>query len=149
MMRLIGAIAFLVFLGQPVVAGPDRLSFLVGSQHIGAEPGVFQDFNPGLFVTWERNVDWSLGAYWNSYGKVSIAGVVGFPLIRSAEGSVSLFAGLAWYPEDGRNYAIHAGDIVPLVGLQARYRNLFVQVVPSDGVHVDAIVSAGLTFSLK
>jgi hypothetical protein len=42
-----------------------------------------------------------------------------------------------------------ADDVIPLAGLQGRYKNLFVQVIPSDGVTADVIVTAGVTYAVK
>lgn len=131
-------------------AGPDRVSILGGSYHVDAKIA-FEQVNPGLFVTWEdrwMGLDYSVGLYRNSFGKASVAASAALPVVRWDEGELSLFAGAALYPGDGRFFAVHAGDVVPIGGLQVRHRNLFMQVIPSDGVYTDAIVSAGITFNL-
>ena len=40
------------------------------------------------------------------------------------------------------------GDAVPLAGVQTRYRNAFVQLIPAGGQSLDALVTFGLTFGL-
>ena len=129
-------------------AGPDRVSLLLGSGHIGAKME-FQETNPGLFLTWEGEwADFSVGAYRNSYGRGSFAAMLGVPVMSGNLGEVSLMAGVAYYPKDGRTFRIHAGDFVPLVGLQVVSGNFFLQALPGDGVVIDGLVAAGLTFSL-
>lgn len=130
-------------------AGPDRISILLGSEHVGAEPSLFEETNPGIFLTWEhQHLDASIGTYRNSYGKTSIAAVLDYPIYRADEFRFSAFAGLAYYPDNGRKFAVSIGDVVPLAGLQTRYKNAFLQVIPQDGRYVDAIVSFGVTFEL-
>ena len=53
-----------VFMGAEARAdGPDRLSFLLGSRHLGATEH-FEEFNPGVFADWLRpdGIGLSLGA---------------------------------------------------------------------------------------
>ncbi len=145
---MIRIILSLILLAVPVHAGPDRISFLLGSEHFGATSD-FQEFNPGAFFTWDRGNEYSLGAFYNSYADISVAGTVGWPVWRFDQGQVNLLTGIAWYPGDGRRFGVHVGDFVPLLGVQARYGNGFAQIIPSDGVAVDAIFAAGLTFELK
>lgn len=128
----------------PALAAPDRVSILLGSNHVGATDR-FEEVNPGIFLTW----DWlTVGAYRNSYGKASVAVTGALPLIKWKTGELSAFAGVALYPGDGRRFAVHAGDVVPVGGLQLRQGNMFMQVIPSDGKAVDAVVSFGMTFDL-
>lgn len=128
---------------SPAVSAPDRISILLGSNHVGAADR-FDEINPGVFLTW----DWlTVGAYHNSYGKTSVAITGALPLIKWETGELSAFAGMALYPGNGRRFAIHAGDVVPVGGLQLRQGNMFVQVIPSDGKSVDAVVSFGVSFS--
>lgn len=142
------AIAVAVLFASPSAAGPDRYSILMGSRHIGASG--YEEINPGVFATWERDpLHWSIGAYRNSYGRGSIAATAFLPVVKWANGDAGLFAGAALYPIDGRTVAIHFGDIVPIGGFQARHGNAFIQIMPSDGKPVDAIVSVGFTFSAK
>lgn len=131
-------------MATPALAAPDRVSILLGSNHVGATDR-FEEVNPGVFLTW----DWlTVGAYRNSYGKASVAVTGALPLIKWKTGELSAFAGVALYPGDGRRFAVHAGDVVPVGGLQLRQGNMFMQVIPSDGKAVDAIVSFGMTFDL-
>lgn len=126
---------------------PDRIGILLGSHHFGADSD-FEEFNPGVLLTWERDLDWTLGAYRNSYGRTSAVAAVGrnFPFYRQVE--VGVFGGVAWYPDDGREQAVHLGDVVPIGGLQARAGPLFVQVIPAFGLGADGIVAGGVTFPL-
>ncbi|SFP86543.1 hypothetical protein [Tranquillimonas alkanivorans] len=130
---------------------PDRLSLLLGSKHVNAGME-FQEVNPGVFLTWEDrtalDLEFTVGAYQNSYSKASTALVVGQNWSLAEELEVGLFGGLAHYPEDGRTFGVHAGDVVPMGGVQGRYKNMFIQVMPSDGKMADAIVSFGLTIGM-
>lgn len=137
----------------PAAAGPDRLSFLLGSYHVGATQS-FEEFNPGAFLTWTNlmwrgALDLTVGAYRNSYGDGSLAVTTAYPFVRTEKWGLELFGGLAWYPGNGDQFSYSAGDVVPLAGLQARYRNVFVQAIPSGGSSVDAVLSFGLTFALE
>lgn len=146
-MKAAAVLAF-VFMASSSHAGPDRASILLGSYHAGA-PIEFEETNPGIFLTWEKDVlDWSVGVYRNSFGKTSMAVTAALPVATWEDGEASLFAGLALYPGDGRYFAVHAGDVVPIGGVQVRHHHLFVQVIPSDGKVVDAIFAAGLTFPM-
>ena len=137
-----------LLLAAPAVAGPDRASLLVGSRHIDPN-GSFEEVNPGLFLTWEgRRLDLSVGVYHNSYGRTSTAVTLALPLWRQGAAEVEAFAGLAHYPVNGSEFLVHAGDVVPLGGLQLRWRNLFGQVIPLDGSVADAVVTFGVTFRL-
>ncbi len=128
-------------------ASPDRISILLGSNHIGAKMQ-FEQVNPGVFLTWEGNhIDWTAGAYRNSFGKLSASVTVGLPLARWQNGELSAFAGVALYPGDGSTFAVHAGDLVPIGGLQLRQGHAFVQILPSDGRTARAIVTFGATFA--
>jgi hypothetical protein len=145
-------ILVLVFalLALPATA-QDRLSVLIGSHHAGAAPRVFEGSNPGLILTWEDRggLDWSVAAYRNSYGRTSVAALAGLPVAHWRGGAASVVAGLAWYPQDGRDFPVHAGDVVPLVGLQLRHRAAFVLILPGDGTAADAVIAAGITFQLE
>jgi hypothetical protein len=130
-------------------ADPDRVSILLGSNHIGAKLA-FEEVNPGVFLTWEgARIDWSVGAYRNSFGKPSVAVTAALPILRWRDGEAAIFAGAALYPGEGRTFAAHAGDVVPLAGIQLRQGNVFAQIIPSDGRTAAAIVSVGVTFALK
>lgn len=143
------AFAFLTIV-SPADAGPDRVSLLLGSDHIGGSG--FDGRNPGIFLTWEDRgpgLDLSVGVYRNSYGRGSLAATLALPVARWRDGSVSIFAGAALYPGHGRHFRMHAGDVVPIGGLQVQHRNAFLQIMPSDGGAVDAVIAMGLTFSLE
>lgn len=135
----------------PVTAEPDRASFLLGSAHPGATRG-FEEFNPGVFLSWEDrglHLDYSVGAFRNSYGKVAVAAFAGLPLARWPDGQLSLIGGIAHYPGNGRNFSVHAGDFIPLVGLQVRHKSAFVQVLPKGDLAAVGVISFGATFDLE
>jgi len=154
MLRFLLQVAFAAFFCVPAFAGgllPDRASVLVASHHVNASQR-FEELNPGLFLTWEDRafgLDYSLGAYRNSYGRGSVAAFAALPVVRWREGEISLSLGAAYYPGNGRTFRLHAGDVVPMAGLQLRHRAFLVQVLPSDGRHTAAVVAAGLTFPLQ
>ena len=98
------AFAFLAIVA-PAAAGPDRVSLLLGSDHTGGSG--FDGRNPGVFLTWEDRgpgLDLSLGVYRNGYGRGSLAATISLPVARWRDGAVSVFAGAALYPENGRHF---------------------------------------------
>lgn len=127
---------------------PDRLSFTFGSMHLNAT-SEFNEFNPGVFLTWENERKYHLGAYWNSYEKVSVAALVGWPIIGDENWTFDIIAGGAYYPGDGRDFPVSLGDFVPLAGVQLRTGRFFAQVFPGDGDIVDAIISFGVTIPIE
>lgn len=145
MKTLIAAAAIAI---ASTAAHADRLSVLIGSRHIGATG--FEETNPGIFYTLERDrLGLSLGVYRNSYGKASVAAFASWDVAAWDGGALAVFGGVAHYPGDGRTMAIHAGDVVPLAGLQIRQGNFFAQLVPMDGKPVKALIAFGLTFDLS
>ena len=132
-------------------AGPDRLSLLAVARHVDPKSD-FERVVPGVFLTWEGiaggPLDLSAGLYRNSYARRSVALALAWPVWRRDEAQVDLFLGAALYPEDGRRFAVHLGDVVPIGGVQLRWRSLFAQVIPSDGVETDAIVTLGVSIPL-
>ncbi|MDW3225685.1 MAG: hypothetical protein R8G34_22805 [Paracoccaceae bacterium] len=131
------------------LAGPDRASILLGTEHFGATED-FREFNPGLFLTWEREIfDYSIGVFQNSYSNVSPLISIGYNVEVAPEFEVGAFAALAHYPGEGDRFSLAVGDVVPLLGLQTRYRNFFAQLIPSDGDTADAVLAVGLTFALN
>ena len=132
---------------SPGFAGPDRISFLLGSEHVNATRD-FQEFNPGVFLTWERRFNYSVGLYYNSYEEVSPLVSVGYDWTVAQDFDIGAFFAVAVYPGDGDEFSHSLGDVVPLVGLQARYKNVFVQFIPADGDSLDALLTLGLTFKL-
>ena len=149
--RTTAAALAMAALALPAQAGPDRISFLLGSEHIGASG--YEEFNPGVFATWtnrafQGRADVSLGAYRNSYGDGSLAASLALPLVREPTWGIDVFSALAWYPGNGDRFKYHAGDIVPLVGLQSRIGPTFIQYIPGGDRGVDATLGFGLTFPL-
>lgn len=135
-------------LATPVAADPDRISILLGSQHPGASVA-YEQVNPGIFLTWEdraMGLDFSAGVYRNSYGRASIAATAAFPVIEHGKFQASIFGGLAVYPGNGADFAFHAGDLVPIAGIQARFGHGFLQVMPGDGM---TVLAFGLTFPVE
>ena len=146
--QILSLLGLSIALAQPAMAGPDRLSFMVGSVHVNPISD-FNEVNPGVFATWERNTNFHLGAYYNSYDRISVAGFLGWPLVSGENFSVDAIVGLALYPVDGRRFPVHLGDVIPLGGLQVRVGNFFGRVFPGDGAEVDAIFSFGVTVPLS
>lgn len=142
---MIRALAFLLFIASPAAA-QDRVSILIGSHH--TEDYAWEEVNPGLFLTWEGPVDLSAGIYRNSFGRPSAALTAALPVIRWQDGGLSLLGGAAYYPGNGDNFAVHAGDLVPLVGLQARHGNVFAQIMPGKVEPPEVIIAYGLTFAI-
>jgi hypothetical protein len=134
----------LALIATPIHAGPDRVSITLGSQHVGSTYE-FDNRNLGLFLSWGST---SVGVYHNSFSKTSVAVTQALPLIRKDDAEVNLFVGLSLYPGDGDKFVAHVGNVVLIGGVQARYKNAFIQVMPGDGVNLDAVVTAGLTFEL-
>ncbi|GAB5438461.1 hypothetical protein [Falsiruegeria mediterranea] len=133
-------------------AGPDQVSILLGSHHVGATRN-FEEFNPGVILTWkevlwQNRLDVGVGVFRNSYGDASVVATTAFPLVRNQNWGLDLFAALATYPGEGDQFTYSIGDVVPIAGLQARYGNVFVQAIPSGGSSVDATLTYGLTFAL-
>ncbi len=145
---MIRRIALLASLATPAAAEPDRVSILLGSAHPGTARS-FEQVNPGVFLTWEDRalgLDYSVGAYRNSFGRASIAATAALPMIDRGQFQLALFGGVAVYPGNGDDFAIHAGDVVPIAGIQARVGHGFVQVMPGDDM---AVVAFGLTFLIN
>ncbi|WP_298969620.1 hypothetical protein [uncultured Roseobacter sp.] len=131
------------------LAGPDRLSILLGSEHFNASED-FREFNPGVFLTWEQETfDYSVGLFQNSYSNVSALVSIGYDVELADEFEVGIFGALALYPGEGDRFSHAIGDVVPLLGLQARYRNFFTQLIPADGDSADGVLTFGVTFALN
>ena len=134
------------FCAVPVAAEPpDRISLHLGSAHFGVETD-FEEINPGVFLTWERRLNYSVGAFRNSYGRMSVAATAGYDLWEQGRARLEVFGGLAHYPKDGRRLTGWSHDFVPLVGLRAHYDPVFISVLPGDGDTMDGVVTFGLTF---
>lgn len=147
-MTILKAIVPCLLFATPVQARPDRISILLGSKHIGAIYA-FEETNPGIFLTWEERflkLDYSLGIYRNSFADISVAATAAFPIFERQETQLSVFAGLALYPETGDAFAVHYGDIVPIAGIQGRHQNMFLQIMPGSDM---AIVAFGITFEIN
>lgn len=134
---------------SPILTKPDRLSFSISSNHIGAVVQ-YNERNPGVFVTWEHpHHDINVGAYKNSFSKLSVLSTVSLQMYKTEDFSFEVFVGGAYYPEDGRTFALHVGDFIPLGGLQVRYKNIFSQIIPMNSPNAKAILTFGVSFSLK
>ncbi len=144
---LVGAVWLCSFVAPSgAQAGPDRFSVLLGSKHVGASG--YNEINPGLFATWEREKwAYSFGAYVNSYERGSLAATAHLPLKRWKTGELSVFGGLAWYPKDGRRFSTHiTSDVVAIGGLHLRQGNVFVQLLPMTEGGASGLLSFGLTW---
>lgn len=135
----------LALLAAPAAADPDRVTLLLGAHHVAARLP-FEEVNPGVILTWDRDpLDWSFGAWRNSFGQPTVAALAEWPLI-TGDLTVGLVGGLALYPGDGRHFAVHGGDWVPLAGLHLRADRLSILIMPSDGKATAAVIAVGLTF---
>ncbi|MEL6915758.1 MAG: hypothetical protein AAFP13_14775 [Pseudomonadota bacterium] len=130
----------------PVAAGPDAVSLLLGAHHLGADG--FEDFVPGVFLTWDRQVDVTVGAFRNSYGEASASLTGAVDLFDWSGGAAQAFGGLAYYDNAETITDFRVGDFVPLLGLQLRQGPVFAQVIPLDGTPVDGIVTLGVVLPL-
>jgi hypothetical protein len=154
MLRLL--LPLLLVATQAVARGPDRVSFLAASYHLGATED-FNQFNPGVFLTWEgpfrpfglvdTTAQYSIGVYYNSYSRTSEAATMAVEVLPFRNGALDLFAGIANYPEDGRRFSAHLGDVIPLGGVQLRLGHVFAQAIPCFCQAVDVIFGFGLTFT--
>ncbi|NNE87487.1 MAG: hypothetical protein HKN27_05365 [Silicimonas sp.] len=139
----------LMIAAGPVFAGPDRVAIHLGSHHAGATTE-FEEMNPGLFLSWDRphGVTVTVGAFRNSYGRGSVAATIAKTVFERNQTSAAVFTGLAHYPGNGSDIRHAVGDVVPLAGVQLRYRHVFMNIMPGDGDTVDAIFSFGVTLPL-
>ena len=101
--------------------GPDRVGVLLASKHIEARSD-FNEINPGVILTWQpERLGASLALYRNSYDRTSVAGAVSFAVWKGELGGfdsqLDVFAGAAWYPEDGRRFAVYVGDFIVSAGV--------------------------------
>jgi hypothetical protein len=159
-------LALAVLIAAPAAAiaqgwGPDRAYVSVGSHHEGLDPAGFgrsrwNEFNPGLILAWEDRhlgLNYAAGGFVNSFGDLSpFLGVSRFWQVAE-DLSVGPFAALSDYGRNSKFFETRLGStgVVVLGGVQANYRNVFVQVQPTGrtGGGVGAVVAAGLTFSLR
>ncbi|MEJ6397054.1 hypothetical protein [Yoonia sp. 208BN28-4] len=121
----------------------DRVSLLVGSDHIGAGDLPYNEINPGVFVTWQ---DLTVGAFENSYSNPSLYAGTEWTLAKHDSLTIAAFAGASLYVTYDRDGDWSGGRIMPTGGLRATYGNAFIQVSPGDMRNFDALVSFGLTF---
>lgn len=131
---------------SPALAGPELISIHAGSYHVNPARD-FEEFNPGIFLTWNRSLDWSIGAYRNSYGELSLAGTAGYAFYDDGDTRLSLFGGVAYYDQAEARFGTSFGDLVPLAGLRVEHGPFFLQVIPLDGGEADAILSFGISRS--
>lgn len=134
---------------------PDRMTVSLGSKHFASKYEL-NEVNPGVFLSWNVSKDkrWKVtgGVYKNSYGKPSAAAFGSYSIYRNRKHDVevSVFGGVAYYPEDGR-YQIPGWkhDIIPMGGLEVRYKNIAVQAYPVFSDNVKGMVSIGITIPLN
>jgi hypothetical protein len=135
-----------VLLASPAAA-QDRISITLGSHHTDTSYQ-WEEVNPGLFLTWERGLDYSVGAFRNSFGGPSVAAVAALPVARWQDGQAAIFGGLAYYPGHGEEFLARVGDVVPMGGIQVRHGNVFMQAMPGKFEPLEMIFAVGLTFNL-
>ena len=146
-------LALLVLATCKANAGPDRVSILTNSDHVGFKYQGFNETNPGVFLTWDNaiapNVDLSIGGYLNSYAKPSVMVAATWLPLEVGQCSAGVFAGVVHYPENGRYEPTHiAGDVIGMGGLQLICGPLFVQAIPASTDFSRAIVAVGITMEI-
>ncbi len=139
---------------------PDRVYIPLATHHVNLDPADYgrtswNEFNPGLVLTWENrlgSLDYSLGAFKNSYNRVSAIATVAKMWEVGEHAALGGFVGFADYGSDARYFDVTVGDsdVVVIPGFQMNYRNLFGQVIvsPQPG-GAGAIFSMGATFPLS
>jgi len=130
---------------------PDRLSFLIGSDHINATYP-YNEKNPGVFLGWDGDYfSTDVGVYKNSFGKTSVAITVSKKILERENFHLDVIGGFANYPGNGKDFMVHFGDVTPIVGLQAVYKDYYVQIFPGcPGCgEVPAVLAIGVTFDLN
>ncbi|WP_162617589.1 hypothetical protein [Yoonia maritima] len=141
-----------IFLGTSAFADctkrPDRVSILVGSEHLNATTE-FTEINPGVFLSWDcHKTMFTAGIYKNSLGDPSPSALVSYELYEYQDFSLSAFAGISYFPEIDELDLEYESHYVPLVGLQTNYKNIFMQFIPGVENQFDMLVTAGLRFDL-
>lgn len=137
------------------VAGPDRVSILTNSDHIGFRYQGFNEQNLGLFLTWDDaiapEVDLSVGAYLNSYTKPSVMVAATWLPIEVGQCSAGVFGGLVHYPGNGRYEptSIGGSDVIGMGGVQVICGPVFVQVIPASTDFSRGIVAVGITMEIE
>jgi hypothetical protein len=135
-------------------AGPDRVSILTNSNHIGFRYQGFNETNPGLFLTWDNaiapNVDLSVGGYLNSYAKPSMMIAATWLPIEVGQCEAGVFAGVVHYPGNGRYEptSIAGSDVIGMGGGQVICGPVFMQVIPAATDLSRAIVAVGITMEI-
>jgi hypothetical protein len=136
-------------------AGPDRVSILTNSDHIGFKYQGFNETNPGVFLTWDNaiapNVDLSVGAYLNSYAKPSVMVAATWLPIEVGQCEAGIFGGLVHYPGNGRYEptSIAGSDVIGMGGVQVICGPVFVQAIPAATDFSRAIVAVGITMEIE
>ncbi|SFL95548.1 hypothetical protein [Shimia aestuarii] len=139
--------------------GPDRIYIPLASHHYNLTPpnpgqNSWNEFNPGLVFTWENRfvtLDYSVGAYLNSYEKISPMVSVGkfWDVGKVAFGGVLSFVD---YGSNARHFDVTLGNsnITILPAIQINYKNAFLQVVPAPQFQGEsgAVFGVGATFAL-
>lgn len=153
--RLICAsLAAVIHLTVDAHAGPDRVSILTQSEHIGFRFDGFNEKNLGVILTWEnalgRDLDVNLGAYKNSYARGSVMASVSWTPIDVGQCEFGAFAGVVNYPIEGRHQPVSIGgtDLIAMAGLQARCGNFFINAMPASPDMSRGIVAAGITMEI-
>ena len=138
---------------SPAIADVDRISFSLGSSHVGMHAD-FNETNLGVFLTWEDaagSLDFSAGVYNNSYSNTTVIFTASYDVIEWDSGAAGVFGGVAHYPVRGLKKLPCCGGWVPVGGLQIRRENVFAQFMPmpnSDN-YMRGIFTFVLTFPTK
>ena len=146
-------IALVVMATCKATAGPDRVSILTNSDHIGFRYQGFNEQNPGVFLTWDDaiapNVDLSIGGYLNSFAKPSVMVAATWLPIEVGQCEAGIFGGLVHYPGNGRYEPTRiVGDVIGMGGVQVICGPVFVQAIPASTDFSRAIVAVGITMEI-
>lgn len=136
---------------------PDRVYVPLKSFHVGVDASdhdqdKWNEFNPGLIGSWENRglgLTYNFGAFVNSHSDLSTHISVSKVFDITTDLSIAGFAAFADYHEHSDGFDYRIGDFIFIPGVQANYKNFFVQAFPlptDDGY--GAVLAAGLTFRL-
>ena len=148
-------LALVVLATCKAYAGPDRVSILTNSDHIGFKYQGFNEQNLGLFLTWDNaiapKVDLSVGGYLNSYAKPSLMVAATWLPIEVGQCEAGIFGGVVHYPITGRHEptSIAGSDVIGMGGVQVICGPIFVQAIPAATDFSRAIVAFGITMEIE
>ena len=141
---------------------PDRVYVPIFSRHLNIDPLQFgkqrwNERNFGIYFSWEQmgphDLDYGIGVVKNSFGEISPqVSIAKFWAGLHEDLDIGLIGTLADYKDNSRffNTRVFSSDYVFLGGIIARYKNTFLQVLPSydSRQRLGFVFSTGVTFQL-